>query len=1014
MSRDSAGAIARRLFRHPLVHVTLISLLSFVVIAALFPEFRDTTISQIRFSEYADLYMGVFNLVTGISRPSVLLWNPYDQMPQAFHILLAGFTYSFIKTSIAILYFAFRSFFDSPGIALHVIFTVTYIPLAFLVQSIGLYLLIQRFSRSLIVLYGTIIVLNVLLSAQLILGTGAGDIHVLLPLMMHVVLSLFEAPSVRKACTVLVLFAVAVAANPFIFIQYIYQYIHVFILASLVWNWRAIGEWLRGIPVSAKSLGRAKIWVLVRGLLFACTISGLVVLPFALLYFYNFHDFYLGSGPTRLEDAFGIKAYFERPIFYAERYNFLVNMVDFEAGPNAWALQWLFIGYVPLLAVIVGLIFGTDRRKWIFFTAGLILVSLNGTRAGCARDWASVINPTCFAHWINALSSPFKFGIRSFHMAGAITLPYLVAPLSCIGMEELRKQFGGRRRFLEESKRWKKTLTVVLVLMIWYLVANELSFRSENEASQYIFVETLLALGMIVTVFSVRRKRWQSYFVVGALGLMIGWDVVALQKYTSPVLQKFHVVDERVKGIESVPISFQDQNPESVPFRYNYNTRNIGKISGYWDTETLNYSGLYYRATNLERYFKEGTPYYPRHISFASLESEGSPLRQTVLAGTEKVIFADNLGYPVQEVNVVDFGVGMPADPVRIPAGRSGLEMGVRCKEGRFDQVNVLLSTSGKVSYGLVILQVLSAQGGVLDSISMDAAGVKDNKFHVFYLNKPECVNPSDSVRLRLLRKAQTSEFTVGAWMVRSGPAGFIHQRHDHRPVESPVDRVTDRSVAYVPSRDTWDIRTVHYRLQDAAIMRESPDGQMKILSFRLPKEFPQYMSSTVYTDDRNYLWVESGLGKFVETQGRPVMPYLFDVQNYLSGMLTVTIPVAEYKGGGEIILNYVASGIEGVRKIVHYSLDDLEFLYKAPKKGWLVLYVPYDEKWKVAVNGIPIKFYSVNEGILGFEVPDGLVKVRISYWPDTPVRPLLILSAVLANVALCVLIIGEFAAVRR
>ena len=66
----------------------------------------------------------------------------------------------------------------------------------------------------------------------------------------------------------------------------------------------------------------------------------------------------------------------------------------------------------------------------------------------------------------------------------------------------------------------------------------------------------------------------------------------------------------------------------------------------------------------------------------------------------------------------------------------------------------------------------------------------------------------------------------------------------------------------------------------------------------------------------------------------------------------------------------------------IHYSTNTLQAKIDTDGKSFIVTSIPYDEGWKVTVNGEEVKTYNVNLGFLGFAVPEGHSDVGMYFVP--------------------------------
>ncbi len=181
----------------------------------------------------------------------------------------------------------------------------------------------------------------------------------------------------------------------------------------------------------------------------------------------------------------------------------------------------------------------------------------------------------------------------------------------------------------------------------------------------------------------------------------------------------------------------------------------------------------------------------------------------------------------------------------------------------------------------------------------------------------------------------------------------------------------------------------------------------VKIYSMDLPDNFPREISSTIFTDDAQFLQASIGNVPLRQTQGKPVLPMSFDVQNYKTNKLSIGLPLDFNEPQIPIQICYPNGPINGI-KVLKYQPDYLEFLHEKSKEGWLIFHYPFDKKWKVEIDGRRTEIFKVNEAFLGFPVSKGSHKITIEYWPDTALRLFLVLAGLVSSIGFIVLIYFE------
>lgn len=178
-------------------------------------------------------------------------------------------------------------------------------------------------------------------------------------------------------------------------------------------------------------------------------------------------------------------------------------------------------------------------------------------------------------------------------------------------------------------------------------------------------------------------------------------------------------------------------------------------------------------------------------------------------------------------------------------------------------------------------------------------------------------------------------------------------------------------------------------------------------LSFKLPRNWPLFMSSTFLTNDANLikLLVVDANGKTRElspSMGKPIEPFTYDIKNY-SDKLTVALPVGAFPSLKNFVLFRLQPNHINVWK---YNSDQTGLTYKTNTDGWLVIHYPYDKRWQITVNGKIVPYYKTNKVFMSIPISQGVNRILIEYMPDSWLRILILLSRVLILVGTVFVII--------
>ena len=186
--------------------------------------------------------------------------------------------------------------------------------------------------------------------------------------------------------------------------------------------------------------------------------------------------------------------------------------------------------------------------------------------------------------------------------------------------------------------------------------------------------------------------------------------------------------------------------------------------------------------------------------------------------------------------------------------------------------------------------------------------------------------------------------------------------------------------------------------------------GDMIVYNWHLPLNFPAHLATSFFPAEQRYLrffieGTEQHWQELQPTQGELIRPYTFDVQNIEKGDLKAAFPMNDFPLHRKCVLFYPSSENQGVEGLWRRQFDNLGITYRAKRNGWFVGHYPYDSKWRISVDGKTVPYYRVNESFVGFPLSQGEHKILIQYWPHSPLRALLLISALLTTFGLPVLI---------
>ncbi len=171
--------------------------------------------------------------------------------------------------------------------------------------------------------------------------------------------------------------------------------------------------------------------------------------------------------------------------------------------------------------------------------------------------------------------------------------------------------------------------------------------------------------------------------------------------------------------------------------------------------------------------------------------------------------------------------------------------------------------------------------------------------------------------------------------------------------------------------------------------------GALVELMIDLPRDFPAYVSTSIFTQDYFALELSVDNIKCAPVQGYLSQAFSFDVQNVKEGKAAVLLPASFDPKSKQVQLTLRQfNDITGVWRNTH---DSWGFNYKAPVNGWLVFHYPYDPKWSIMVDGKKEILHKANGYYLAVHLNAGEHRILLEFWPGSILRPLLLISALLS-----------------
>lgn len=546
-------------------------------------------------------------LVSHLSHGGIQLWDRYDQFNLAYTQLTSG-VYTLSNLFTAVGYFLLLPFFKYPGEAFHTFHSVVWHGSNMLIRTIGGFLLLRQFTSRPWVIVLSLVYLNTLLTSGIYCGLLTNNLYSYLPLVLFFIIRFFTSLKMDDFLAFLIVASIVVANSPLFALGYFYLVVHFFLFSYglyLLYHHLVLSK-KEPAPTPVKSSSK-RFWLKV---FLALGLCFLILLP-------NFYwakalqqDFFMegsGFGGTegRMKQMFNPQAYFERESSYADPDVLIPKSVDF--WENEMSQSWIFIGVSTLLLSVLGMVFGKNKLKHIFFWTILLIISAN-----FAKDASPIFS---FAHWITAYTNPFAFLVRGFQMP-ALLMPTLFLPLIALGLTAMED-------FLRKSSSSERLLPglLMILLSISYFALMPASPWAKN----YALLMALLFLGLMYSLWKrdgvYSQRIVPSFIAVIALGDLMGLshylrhDTYATCKVQPAQLNFFN---------EGEPFLIEYQNPTILPLHEYYSVDNV-KLC--FNRQT--HHGLYFHFTPFERYFSPSDIYSPCPTPYKEMSLDAAKIRQS-------------------------------------------------------------------------------------------------------------------------------------------------------------------------------------------------------------------------------------------------------------------------------------------------------------------------------------------------------------------------------------------------
>ena len=848
-------------------------IINFGVAAWLYPEvFTRVDLRLVQGHDTCGPMQYVFYLIGQFYQGGVQLFDRYDLMNTSFTQLSVGL-YTPLNFLIAAGYIVLSPLVENPAQFFHHWYVLLYYGLGLLLRTFGIYILVFYMTKSRFTAIITSVLVNSFCALTLIHmgGMCVAPVFNFLPLLLFCLVYYWETRAFKAIVASVLVFVFAAIHSLYVGLGYFYQILHLFLFDMLV-------IWLIFQRGRKPLLAEKFQWKTTGKVVLAVALVLLPVVWWGQSLVSDFEVSGSGLGETqgRFNRVYNPAAMMKDPMrYFIASSEVWKHSYDFTT--SAWYLNGAFVGITTLVLTAIGMVLGKHSYKFVFMTAAVFMAFLNvpSTKGG----WMM------WAHWIDTITNPFCFLVRSFHQSLLLWYLSLVIPVclgvqACVAIVKNNPQsiYAGRTNFLKGAlaavlvaclyipNPQIKTyaLSVLSLFLIFFLVFDQQKFK--------VPVRLWLAGILFLVVGGIEFAALRTYITTKNLDMnWMYWDGLRIKpRVFSPMYTP-------------VPMVLDYQNPKILPVRFYYRTDKQVVFPLLCEFQGL--FGQFYRyiplALRLER--PDGM-YVPRMKIFKNIDQDKQ----------------------IQEYIQRDGRVMYMADAAIAP-----------------DQKNY----ERVLALGLD-RRLVQAEGAHLDKLQ-----------NLSEVNLPQAL-----------------------------PQGF-----------KPYDYV--------------------FQADQARVHKKTEGTQYQ---WRLPKGFPQYLSTPAFTADVQLWQLNIGGQKLIPAQGALVHPLTFDVNNVRDGYLTVLMPGP--LPTGQAVDLHVWTPAEIV-DIWRNTQDEFGFTYNAARRGWWVMHMPYDPKWQLFIDGTKTPLSKINRYFIGAPLEAGEHQILLTYWPNNPLRPLILVSTLMA----CVLMFMVF-----
>ncbi len=845
----------------------LVMVLNFIVAALLYPEiFIRMDYRLVQGHETCGPMQYVFFLIGQFYQGGVQLFDRYDLFNGSYTQLSVGL-YTPINFLIAAGYALLSPFVKDPAQFFHHWYLIAYHGLGLMLRTYGVYLLASYMTRSRMTALVSTIWVNCFCAITMIHlgGLCISPVYNYLPLLLFCLVYYWDTRSIKAAVASILVFLLAANNAMYVGFGFFYQTVHLFLFDMLM-IWLIFQRRKKPLFAGRFDLKRTLGLVLVIILLF------LPVLWWATNIISDFDMAGSGLGGTqgRFNRIYNPHAMMTDPLRY------FVSLKDvfhhaYDFTTSGWYLSGAFLGITTMVLALIGLVLGKHSYKVVFITAAVMMGFLNvpSTQGG----WMM------WAHWVDAITNPFCFLVRSFHYAVLLWYLSIMVPVT-LGIQSLWAMACGQK-----DKIYAGRVPFITGLLASGLIG---CFFIQAPVIKAYAIKIIAAFLVFFAVMGLERlstalRRWLA---AAAIAVIVVTEFIVLVSYIntpSVDMNGAYWDGLRVKPrvyspmhTPPIPMVLDYQNPRTLPVRFFYRTDK--QVVFPLLVEFQGMFGQFYQymplALRLER---PACIYIPRMKIFNNIDQD-KQIQEYIARDGRIMYIADAAIAPNQKEYARILDAGLDRRVVQVEAAHE-------------DKVQKLADLA----------------------LPPAAAELFKNNEYVF-----------PSIKASVLEKKDTIQY-----------------------------------------------------------------------QWRLPADFPRYLSTGVFTADAQLWRLLVGNDPLTIAQGALVYPGTFDVNNVRDGYLTVLMSKSRPVGRGNVMLTVATPA--ALMDVWRNTQDQFGFTYNNPRSGWWVMHMPYDPKWQLFIDGKKTPIARVNRYFIGAPLSAGEHQILLTYWPDSPLRPLIIVSLITA-----------------